>query len=196
VELYRTMEVCFFDSLYLPEISTDSLLSILSQAYISMYEEFQEELALDSIGMGGSLNWEIIISNDIVFKNQNFICFMVENYGYTGGAHGNTNRSYFVYDLRENQLLTAGDVLDLNQCDAIIELQKNSLEKSGENLDGYWLDGMQCDKNFYLNESGIVFYYDQYEIASYAAGPMSIFIGFDELKPYLLKPQIIEQLIK
>lgn len=193
-ELYRKMESCFFDSLYVQGLSTDSLLYILAQSYVTEYEKFQKDLAIDSIDLSGSFNWEIIIKNDIVYKNKNFLSFMIENYGYTGGAHGNTNRKYFVFDLVENKLLTATDVLDLSQCDAIIELQKASLQKAGEDLQNYWLDGLNCDNNFYLEETGLIFFYNQYEIASYAAGPMSIFISFDELKPYLRNQQIIEQL--
>ena len=47
-----------------------------------------------------------------------------EAFAFTGGAHGNTLRSYYIFDLKNNKLLTSQELFKANSCDAIIKLQK------------------------------------------------------------------------
>jgi hypothetical protein len=59
-------------------------------------------------------------------------------------------------------------------------------------MDDLYADGYRCDANFYLSEKGIVFHYDQYEIASYADGPIDVVIPFEDIKPFLLISDLLE----
>lgn len=182
----------YFDSLYQINTNIDDLLFQSAQAFATDFKEQETYLMQDTLDIGLSMNWQIIVQNDIVFQNQRFISFMKELFAYTGGAHGNTNRFYYTFDLNNQELLTAEKLFVEQKYAGIIELQKQSLKKMGEDLSGFWLEGLKCDRNFYIEETGIVFYYDQYEIASYAAGPISIFISFDEIKPFLKQPELFK----
>ena len=79
-------------------------------------------------------------------------------------------------------------------CDNIIELQQVSISKTDINSEALYTDGFKCDHNFYLIKEGFVFHYDQYEIASYADGPIDIFLSFKEVEPYL-NPKFAKRII-
>lgn len=194
--LYHAILMTYFDSLYQDSWTAEKDMNLLADVLIQDYRSLEEGLDLDSTDFGSSYSWQIVKSNEILFSNEKYVSFVNEEYSYTGGAHGNTIRNHFIFDLEQNTLLEAKDLLDLTKCEDLIQLQKNSLVKTGQDIDGFWEDGFRCDQNFYALDKGFVFHYDQYEIASYAAGPMDIFISFEELKPYLLQPEIAKEFTK
>ena len=194
--LNQAMMKSYFDSLYLPQKTIQENLEVLVQTHISEYRTIEKELQLDSIDIGSSYNWEMIENNQILNHNEHFVSFMNQIFSFTGGAHGNTIRNHYVFDLKNDKLLSAGDLLNLTNCKDIIDLQKTSAEKAGLILDEIFTDGFRCNNNFYLIEEGFIFHYDQYEIASYADGPIDIFISFTEIAPFLLDEQLAEKLKK
>ena len=193
--LYEAMSKTYFDSLYNSNISASANLEHIAALFISNYRSVEEELKLDSADIGSSFNWEVIKRNKIVFKGKNYLSFLNEAFAYTGGAHGNTLRSYYIFDLKNNTLLTNQDAFKANSCKAIIQLQKEILKKGGREMDDLYADGYRCNGNFYLSEKGIVFHYDQYEIASYADGPIDVVIPFEDIKPFLLRDDLLEEII-
>lgn len=194
--LNQAMMETYFDSLYLPQKTAQENLEALAQSTISEYRAIEQELQLDSMDIGSSYNWQMIENNQILNQNGYFVSFVNEMFSFTGGAHGNTIRNHYVYDLKNDRILLAEDILKLMQCESIIDLQKKSAEKAGLILDEIFIDGFRCNSNFYLIEEGIIFHYDQYEIASYADGPIDIFISFTEIAPFLLDEQLAEKLSK
>lgn len=195
-DLETKMLQVYFDTLYQLNANIDDLLHLNAQAFINEFKQQEEFLMQDTLDMGASFNWQIIVQNDITFQSERFLSFMKEIYTYTGGAHGNTNRFYFVYDLENEKILNSSELFIAEKCNELKDLQKKSLEKAGHDLSAFWLDGLKCGSNFYVVETGLVFHYDQYEIASYAAGPMGIFISFEDIEPFLQQPELFENLKK
>ncbi len=193
--LYQAMSLTYFDSIYNQHLSASENLQVLASLFIANYRIVEKDLKLDSTDIGASYNWEVIKKNKIVFKGKRFISFLNEAFAYTGGAHGNTLRSYFIFDLKNNKLLTSQEAFKANSCEAIIKLQKESLKKEGREIDDLYSDGYRCNDNFYLSEKGIVFHYDQYEIASYADGPIDVVISFVDIEPYLLQADLFDDVL-
>lgn len=194
--LTQAMMKTYFDSLYLPQKTAQENLEALAQVSINNYRAIEKELELDSMDIGSSFNWQMIENNQILNQNEYFVSFVNEIFSFTGGAHGNTIRNHYVYDLKKDRILKAEHILKLDQCESIIALQKSAAEKAGLILDEIFIDGFRCHSNFYLIKEGIIFHYDQYEIASYADGPIDIFISFTEIAPFLLDEQLAEKLSK
>ncbi len=195
-KLNQAIALAFFDTIYRPDYSVNQLLNLWTQLASDNYKTMESFYAADSAEMGASFNWQVIKNNNIDFISENLICFSVETYIFSGGAHGNTMKQHYIFDLNQEKLLYGKDIFDLNQCDAIKELQKESLKKTVENVEYYSLEGLKCETNFYVNDSGFIFHYDHYEIASYAAGPIDIFISFDDSRNLLRSPEFLEQLKK
>lgn len=184
-ELSEAILTTYFDSLYNQNISSLANLESMANVLVSNYRELENELVLDSMEIGNSFNWEIVKNNDIVFQGKNYLSFMVEVFTYMGGAHGNTTRSYYIFDLQNKKLINPFEIFNENSCEAIIDLQKESLKNEGMEIDDLYIDGFHCDQNLYIMDKGIIFHYNQYELASYAEGPIDVFISFDQIKPYL-----------
>jgi len=194
-DLFNTMSITYFDSIYDASKSCDENLQYLDALITTNYKMLEEELQADSMDMGASYNWEIIKNNKIIYRNEHFLSFMNEQYEFTGGAHGNTTRNYYTYDLTENKILTSENTFKPNTCSAIIELQKQSLKSAGTDLSELWEEGFNCN-HFYFTGKEIIFHYNQYEIASYAAGPIDIHLSISEIQPHLLDAGILKELSK
>jgi len=190
--LYLAMASTYFDSLYDEHKSCDENLHDIGFLLSSDYKSLEQELKPDSIEIGSSYNWEIIKNNKIVYHGKRYLSFMNEQYEFTGGAHGNTIRNYYTYDLKEQHLITSVETFKADSCAAIIELQKKSLTKAGIDLSELMEDGFKCD-SFYVMEKGIIFHYNQYEIASYATGPMDVFVSFNEIQPHLKNTELLKE---
>ena len=141
--------------------------------------------------------WEYDFS---LLKNREtdrYVVFLSEDYVYLGGAHGGIiGRGGLTFDKKEGLLVER--FLDPACLDAIQPLLRKGLTD-------YFKDGdmeitpEELDNVLFLEsgtipfpawtpfpgENGLVFTYQQYEIAAYAAGMPNFTIPYDEILPYL-----------
>lgn len=129
--------------------------------------------------------------NAITYLDDHYVCVRADGYEYTGGAHGTPFRQYFVFDRETGARLLLSDVLE----NPVEELQAkvgaafrelaektNFAFESPEDLEHTVADGISYESPFYLSETGVVFYYAPYEIASYAEGFPEVTIPYSELE--------------
>ncbi len=117
------------------------------------------------------------------------IClFSREHYDFTGGAHGNESMIYFVFDTKEKKKLELTDIFpesSMKELSILIEQQIRKQYEIEENipLSEYLFEDhiTAPSKNFYLTEEGIGFYWNEYEIAPYSAGPVDVEISYSDL---------------
>lgn len=129
--------------------------------------------------------------NAITYLDDHYVCVRADGYEYTGGAHGTPFRQYFVFDRETGARLSLSDVVE----NPVEELQAkvgaafrelaektNFAFESPEDLEHTVADGISYESPFYLSETGVVFYYAPYEIASYAEGFPEVTIPYSELE--------------
>ena len=129
--------------------------------------------------------------NAITYLDDHYVCVRADGYEYTGGAHGTPFRQYFVFDRETGARLSLSDVVE----NPVEELQAkvgaafrelaektNFAFESPEDLEHTVADGISYESPFYLSETGVVFYYAPYEIASYAEGFPEVTIPYNELE--------------
>lgn len=109
-----------------------------------------------------------------------------DEYIFTGGAHGNTIRRSNTWDLRTGAMCSLAHfmccknyrkfVLEEILCQADAIEQQNP----GVYFEDYRKKIVQCfdECNFYLTDEGIAIYYQQYDIAPYAAGIQTFIIPY------------------
>ena len=127
----------------------------------------------------------------ITYLDDHYVCVRADGYEYTGGAHGTPFRQYFVFDRETGARLSLSDVVE----NPVEELQAkvgaafrelaektNYAFESPEDLEHTVADGISYESPFYLSETGVVFYYAPYEIASYAEGFPEVTIPYSELE--------------
>ncbi|HAE24724.1 MAG TPA: hypothetical protein DCG33_05235 [Prevotellaceae bacterium] len=109
--------------------------------------------------------------------------YMVSTYRYYGGAHGLNTVMYYNINLRTGQQLAEKDVLPDMTEEQLSERMKTSLAQSagvtvGELEDaGFFVEDIKPNGNFYVTDDSVVFHFNQYEIASYAMGPVEIAVA-------------------
>ncbi len=167
----------------------DKMLQTEGDLYFNNYKNSNADIYKDN---AASFNWEKNKSVKVQY-NQNYIlsieCY---DYGYTGGAHGLSVSRFSVVDLHDGHLFSLDDIFRpdyLNDLRDIINTQlrsKYKLQKDQSMKDaGFFYDFVEPSTNFYVNKDGIGFYYNQYEVAPFAMGPIDIFVPFRFLKRIL-----------
>jgi len=190
-ELYQAMANSYFNASYQAKSSPQKNLENFPQSFIEEYKGFEKDFIADSSDFGASFNWQMISKNEILYTNDKILSFAVESFFYSGGAHGNTIKTNYVFDLENKKIISATELFKPKSCAAIIDLQKKALLKDKRDIEVIDLEGLHCENNFYLTKEGIYFHYDQYEIASYAEGPIDIFISVEEIKPHLQRLDLL-----
>lgn len=132
------------------------------------------------------------ISVNELYNTPTHICFEMRQYLYTGGAHGYGTTSFLNIDPQTGNELTQ-EQLFKNKKDFVafaekkFRLQQNISQDQSINEQGYWFE----NDSFYLPSSvgftqdSIIFVYNQYDIASYAEGPIELKIAMNEAAPFL-----------
>lgn len=164
--------------------SGDELLDVMSEAFGT--DGFDASTAM--------FPWSIDTSYELV-NNNGTIATVKETVDYfAGGPHHTVSTYYYNFDCTDGThltqiLYTEGDDEQRNAADSLIY---NKLkEKYGEDVISY--DYIQSSfveaavDTWYFTENGINVYFNQYEIAPYAAGDFEIEITKDELPETALK---------
>jgi hypothetical protein len=118
----------------------------------------------------------------VTFNREGVLSVLVDQYGYTGGAHGGTVRSGHTFSLKDGKPVELKDLLKAapnykQQLDKM--LKDDSKDITFPDTPG----GLTSDPNFYVSEGGISIFYQQYEIAPYAAGIPTFTYNFSQLLP-------------
>ena len=134
-------------------------------------------------------NWFYEINADVENFTSKILCLEFSQGGYTGGAHGHSYVQYINIDLKNANQLKLDDLLvkgyeaKLNELidkkfREVKDLQPtDDLEKEG----GLFENKITFNDNFAVTKNGLLFFYNNYEIAPYSAGPTELLITYDEL---------------
>lgn len=139
----------------------------------------------------------------------NFASLSIETYMDTGGAHGNPGLQGVTLDLATGQRMKLGDILKHDQLQPIMKLAYAEIlnsygdglfEETHTEINAIVNDTTMMtqedqntkfgsSENFLLTGDGILFFWNAYEIAPYAAGQPMAFISWSQLKDKLLIKQ-------
>jgi len=114
--------------------------------------------------------------------------------GYSGGAHGNSRVDYQSYDPKTGRRYGLGDWLKKGYEKPLQDLGEQAFRKArglpaGDSLDDFGFtfeDGFKLNDNYAATPQGLVFYFNPYEVASYADGPTELVIPYSGLKDWIL----------
>ncbi|NQV02423.1 MAG: DUF3298 and DUF4163 domain-containing protein [Bacteroidia bacterium] len=169
----------------------DKAIQSIQQTFIKNYLSSNETL-YETMSEDGSLNWTLLKFMHILYNDNNLLTYYVINYAYTGGAHGLETQDFTVVNTKTGEALSLEDIflpgfetrlttLLTKKLKEMTELQAS--EKLSDN--GFFVDDVIPNSNFFITASGIGFFYNHYEIAPYANGPTDILLPFNELKEIL-----------
>ncbi|WP_288429007.1 DUF3298 and DUF4163 domain-containing protein [uncultured Spirosoma sp.] len=156
------------------------------QLFLADYKQVVSELD----GMGGC--WDLETKLDTLYTSPKVMTVQLDNYAYTGGAHPNSNTTFMNFDRRTGNTLTLTDMV--SDTTALLKIVERAFRKEQgllpqHNLEerGYFLrDGkFFLPANVGIDRKGLTFYYNPYEIAAYALGPIEITVPYEQLNGIL-----------
>lgn len=169
-----------------PELLVENITFDYFEAYRTATE------GIPNIEKTASFDWLKKLSMDVLYNENSLLTLRIDKYGYTGGAHGVNISRFRVFNLLKNQAVDLSDIFVQDfeeELNALLDKKLRKLNGIGadENLkeSGFLVDTVHYNDNFYVNNDGIGFFYNVYEIASYATGPTELFCTFYDLKKIL-----------
>ena len=135
------------------------------------------EIPFDFIG-----TWESTQLNDV------YISFVIRLYYFVGGAHGITEVYAFNYDLKKEKEITILDFLNSSQpaLEKLANLASqditSQLQSNGITIDSFLQQMIESGtkptqenyQNFNFNYNSLTIYFQQYQVAPGAAGPITV----------------------
>lgn len=135
--------------------------------------------------------YEGITEYKITYNMACVISLFFDNYIYSGGAHGNTERTSDTWDLQRNKKFRLSEFFgcSLDYRNYIFQHIKTQVQKEPviyfDDYEKLILENFKA-QNFYCTPKGIVLYYQQYDIAPYSSGIRKFLIPYTDcvINPY------------
>ncbi len=176
-------------SLYVGEAKKGSVAPSIEQAmrdFIQLYRSHSAEFP----DLSATYFAEITVLE--TFNTKELLSVSCRNYLYTGGAHGYGAITYRNFDPKSGRQLYYEDVFeDVSAFEALAEKlfrkQNKIPEYDSINAKGFWFedDAFYLPETFGISKEFVTLQYNQYDIASYAAGPIKVEIPISEVKEIL-----------
>ena len=171
------------------------------QKYIADYKELENDFITEAEvneEKPSQESWYAyyeISSNEILFNKSDLISYIVSVEYYTGGAHGGQGYNNHVLSLKTGKEVSESDIFIDNYEDSLafiivytLALDHN-VENTGEleNKGFFNIEEIYPNGNFYVDEDGITYTFNVYEIAPYALGKIDVFLSYEKILHLLKK---------
>lgn len=187
----RYIQDCLIHKLsgFLPEDARRvNEIGVLAQHFLDSYKEFVTDFP-DS-----RQRWNITIYSEVVCTTSAVTSLALSLQSYTGGAHGNSEMTYNSFNTTTGEKIRLSDIVtDGKKLVEVAEKKFRAIKKLKADDDlkkaGFWFEGnkFSLNDNYCLTGKGLAFYFNQYEIAPYAAGPTELVLTFEELDTIIVR---------
>ncbi len=159
-----------------------SAIGSFTTAYTKLKSQFAEE----------ATPWEVTVNATVSYEDKNIITIKMNSYLFTGGAHGYNTTHYLNFDkLKAKELNTEHlfkNTPDFEEyAESKFRIQEGIPAEGDINSTGFMFEtgSFYLPENIGFTREGLQLFYEQYEIASYADGPIVITFPYAELQAYL-----------
>ena len=161
----------------------------VAKEYVSTNEATLEELEMEE-GEAPFLNWGFDYKGSFGQRYLNFVNYMIEEYQYLGGAHGTNAEIPLVFDRKTGEIVPhtyftghlAPDLLKSLLDEYKLDNLKETIGDFDLNEDEiFYVEEIEPSEYYTVDEKGITFYYQPYDIAPYVFGVITITIPWEEL---------------
>lgn len=178
-----------------------------AESYLQMYKELEEDYKqdiknADTIPVDAWYSYYESSSNEITFNSDHIISYIVSFDNYTGGAHESHSVTNHVIDLTKGEFITEADIFvdgfetHLAQLlvNAIAEQHNLEDPKELENKGYFSIDEIYPNGNFLIDERGITYSFNEYEIAAYVIGITNVHFPFEKIQHLLRQESAVSVL--
>ena len=154
----------------------------IKDEYFNEYEQTE--------GKGDILSWEDRINGYFSGKWSHYASYMIEYYGFRGGAHGINTMTPVVFDVKTGETVPEeaffADGFRTPVAALIQARLPEALDNDQEAIGALFEPDLVGPNGFYeVSRDGVTWYWQPYDIAPYYLGVISVTVPWAELKPYL-----------
>ncbi|GAA4110663.1 hypothetical protein GCM10022393_07860 [Aquimarina addita] len=140
-------------------------------SYQEMKEEFPEEI----------IPYEVRIHTNLSFQNKDILSIGIDSYIFTGGAHGSESKIFSIIDPKTGKSMPISSLL--KAYDPFVEFAEKEFKKTQGipetetiNSTGFSFeeDKFALPSTIGITDQNIILFYNQYEISSFAEGPVEL----------------------
>jgi hypothetical protein len=173
-----------------PEAEGESMQTI-GKKFVTDFDDFKKEMA--DYGMG----WYYEARVDVEIVTDTLLSLSVKEEYFTGGAHGGHGTYFININPKTGADFTLDNYFKRDYAEALRSMGDRMFRRAyeisdtsslQENMFEFPDDRFQLNQNYGFTREGLMFYYNNYEIAAYAAGPSEVLIPYDSLRS-LVKTQ-------
>jgi hypothetical protein len=175
----------------LPVKSVELLMENIVFGFFESYHHYAE--GIENIRELTSFNWKKTLSMEVIYNANHLLSLRFRKQAYSGGGQGISIQENHVFDHKSGKKLELSDFLIPGfeaKLNTMLDKKFRILNglKHDESLRpaGFLIDQVEYSGNFYINNDGIGFYYNVYEVAPFSTGTTELFIPFHELRTLLL----------
>ena len=171
----------------------------LASSFIEAYKKLQRDFPDYKHG------WTLDREASVVYEGDSVICILFTEMSFTGGAHPNSRRTFANFELSKGLEVALDDILvdgyeaRLNAVGENIFREVRGLKKD-ESLEdaGFSFEGgvFSLNDNFGISADGLIFYFNDYEIAPHVMGPTELTIPYDEIPSLMKEDSILKGVAK
>ncbi|MFD2099965.1 DUF3298 and DUF4163 domain-containing protein [Flagellimonas iocasae] len=161
--------------------NVDQAMGSFTESYKELKTKFPDEIG-----------WEAKINGEVIYEDAHLITIVVNSYTFTGGAHGYGSTSYLNFDKVEGTELENWELFDdlegfETYAESKFKTQEDIPQEANINATGFMFEGdaFHLPNNVGYTQDGVQLIYNQYEVASYADGPIILTLPFSEINSYL-----------
>ena len=211
-DLARLQEIfngTFFNDESYGSLLPKDALNIYLEEYTKEYRELGNQYYEDMANLEGdnqpSWYWyQLHKSNEVLYQDESILSYSVSHATYTGGAHGSLQVLYYTINLNELTTITEEDIFAPNYHNflttKIVEnLMKEYKVSTPEELinEGFFdVNDIAPNNNFWIDNVGVHYIYNQYEIAPYSMGPIEVTIPYHDIQSIIIPESIAGKQIK
>jgi len=209
-EILQKIQILFISSYFgeaYETFSPEEAASKYTEDYLESYKELEEDYVdelknAENAPVGSWYSYYESSSNEIAFNMDNILSYTVNFENYTGGAHGAHSAINQVIDLKNGVLVKESDIFVEGFEDKLAALlvediaKQNNLEnaKELEKIGFFSIDEIYPNGNFMVDDKGITYSFNEYEIAAYVVGITNVNIPYEKIQHLLRKESPISQL--
>lgn len=151
----------------------------VAQLFIEDYNEFSS--------VDFAMPWTLEAFSKVLRANEHWFVVAIDAYVFTGGAHPNSFRTILNYDLKQGQLISLEDmVLDKaafsTVAESIFRREKGIEQTASFEQAGYFMEDFKLSTQFALTPTGLMLFYNTYEIAPYVVGVTEFEIPYAQVE--------------
>ncbi|WP_411029128.1 DUF3298 domain-containing protein [Spongiimicrobium sp. 3-5] len=163
-------------------VDIDGAIASFKNGFLELKNKYPEE----------AIGWEAKIDGKVVYEDTFMLTLKLDSYLFTGGAHGYSAVRFLNFNKKKGNQLEVWELFENTKDFKRFAERKFRIQEDIPQDDPINSTGFMFEKNeFYLpenigfTEEGMQLLYNQYEVASYADGPIALTLPYNEIKNYL-----------